>query len=222
MKVPYTNREQAARILAEHLADFAGRPDVLVLGIPRGGVPVACEVARELKVPVDVMIVRKLGFPLQPELAMGAVATGGLVIKNPEVASWVSESSLRETIERESAEVRRREQTLRGSRPPARIEDRTVILVDDGLATGSTMRAAIQAVREQGPKAVVVAVPVAPQHTVEALRAKADDVRCPECPQAFFAIGQFYQDFTQVTDAEARSLLERAWAEREPERQPLR
>jgi putative phosphoribosyl transferase len=218
MKMPYENRAQAARELAADLSDYADRADVLVLGIPRGGVPVATVVARELGAAVDVMIVRKLGFPMQPELAMGAVASGGIRVMNPEVEGWVSEEGVRRVVEREEAEVRRRERTLRGERPPPRIRDRTVILVDDGLATGSTMRAAIQAVRAQDPREVVVAVPVAPPRTVRTLRREADEVRCSWAPEAFFAIGQFYRDFTQVSDEAARRLLEAAWAEREPER----
>jgi putative phosphoribosyl transferase len=217
MEGPYTDRKEAGRVLADGLRPLASAEDLLVLGIPRGGVPVAYEVARELGAPLDVMVVRKLGTPWQPELAMGAVASGGVRVLNPMIVEEVAGEEVEGAIERETAEVERRERVFRGERPRPEVSGRLVILVDDGLATGASMRAAAAAARVLEPRRLVVAVPVAPERTVEALRAEEsiDAVVCPWTPPWFMAIGQFYDDFTQVDDAEVRALLERRWAELE-------
>lgn len=206
----YENRIEAGRELAEALNSYAGREHLLVLGLPRGGVPVAREVAEALGAPLDVMIVRKLGVPGQEELAMGAIATGNVRVVNPRVveAAGILDEDIDAVAAHEQEELRRREQTYRGDRPGPRVEGRCVILVDDGLATGSTMRAAIAAVRQQKPAEVIVAVPVAPPETIESLRDEANAVICPLTPSAFFGIGQWYEDFSQTTDEEVRRLLD--------------
>ncbi|MEX0704918.1 MAG: phosphoribosyltransferase [Planctomycetales bacterium] len=215
MLQPYADRIDAGRRLAEHLKQYADRKDVLVLALPRGGVPVAREIAAALGAELDLMIVRKLGLPGQEELAMGAIASGGLRVLNDRVVglAGISADTIAAVAQRELAELRRREQAYRRDRPRPAVEGRCVILVDDGLATGSTMRAAIGAVRRGNPAEVVVAVPVAPPDTVAALRAEADEVVCPETPADFFGIGQFYVDFTQTTDDEVRRLLQDAWSD---------
>jgi putative phosphoribosyl transferase len=209
----YRNRAEAAGQLADLLQAYANRPDVLVLALPRGGVPIAFEIAKRLNAALDLMLVRKLGVPGNEELAMGAVAAAGDRVLNEEVVSGLALSD--EIIERVAAaelqELERRERLYRGERPAPRLQGRCVILVDDGLATGATMRAAIAVVRYQQPAEVVVAVPVAPPHAVEALRHEADAVICPATPEPFLGIGRWYEDFTQVTDEEVRTLLERAW-----------
>jgi predicted phosphoribosyltransferase len=205
----FRNRTDAGRRLAEKLAAYANRPDVLVLGLPRGGVPVGFEVARVLGAPLDVFLVRKLGVPGYEELAMGAVASGGGRVLNDEIVHGlgISEHEIDAAVARELEELARREQLFRGDRPPPDIEGRTVILVDDGLATGATMRAASQALRQQHPARIVVAVPTASPDTCEALKAEADDVICAMTPEPFFAVGHWYEDFTQTTDDEVRHLL---------------
>jgi predicted phosphoribosyltransferase len=205
----FRNRTDAGRRLAEKLAAYANRPDVLVLGLPRGGVPVGFEVARALGAPLDVFPVRKLGVPGYEELAMGAVATGGVRVLNDEIVGGlgISEHEIDAAVARELEELARREQLFRGDRLPPDIEGRTVILVDDGLATGATMRAAIQALRQQHPAYIVVAVPTASPDTCEALKAEADDVICAMTPEPFFAVGHWYEDFTQTTDEEVRDFL---------------
>ncbi|GAB4249874.1 MAG: phosphoribosyltransferase [Thermoleophilia bacterium] len=209
----FADRAQAGRELAERLQQFADRQDVLVLALPRGGVPVAYEVARSLHVPLDVFIVRKLGVPGHEELAMGAVASGGTRVLNQEVLSYVRVP--REEIElatrRELEEVERREKLYRGDRPPPKIEGRTVILVDDGLATGSTMRAAVHALRGLGPQAVVVAVPTAAPQTCAEVGREVDEVICVMTPEPFYAVGAWYQDFAQTSDEEVRRMLRSAW-----------
>lgn len=208
----FRDRVDAGRRLAERLSSYAGRPDVIVLGLPRGGIPVAYEVARALGAPLDVFVVRKLGWPMQPELAMGAIASGGVIVLNEEVIEMVGAG--RELIEsvadEERRELARREREYRGDRPPPSIRGRTVILVDDGLATGSTMRAAARAVREQDPARLVIAVPVGAPETCESLRAEADEVVCVLQPPFFQAVGLWYDRFEQTTDAEVRRLLEDA------------
>jgi predicted phosphoribosyltransferase len=208
----FRDRVDAGRRLAERLSSYAGRPDVIVLGLPRGGIPVAYEVARALGAPLDVFVVRKLGWPIQPELAMGAIASGGVIVLNEEVIEMVGAG--RELIEsvadEERRELARREREYRGDRPPPSIRGRTVILVDDGLATGSTMRAAARAVREQDPARLVIAVPVGAPETCESLRAEADEVVCVLQPPFFQAVGLWYDRFEQTTDAEVRRLLEDA------------
>lgn len=205
----FADRAEAGRELAAALSDYAGRDDVLVLALPRGGVPVAFEIAQELGVPLDVFVVRKLGLPVQPELAMGAIASGGIRVLNDEVVhgAGVSAETIEEVSARERQELDRREQLYRGERPPPAIAGKTVVLVDDGLATGSTMRAAIAALREQRPRRIVVAVPLAPPQTCEELRAEADEVVCLHTPEPFLAIGIWYEHFPQTSDGEIRHLL---------------
>jgi putative phosphoribosyl transferase len=212
MPVRFPDRREAGRQLAEELHHCADRSDVIVLALPRGGVPVAHEVALALRAPLDVFLVRKLGVPGQEELAMGAIATGGVQVLNEEVLEIAQIAP--EEIERVAAEERiellRRERAYRGDRPPPDLSDRIVILVDDGLATGSSMRAAAQAVRRQGPARIIVAVPTAARETVSALRAEVDEVVCLMTPEPFYAVGVWYEDFTQTSDEEVRSLLESA------------
>jgi predicted phosphoribosyltransferase len=207
----FRNRNDAGRQLAEKLAAYADRPDVLVLALPRGGVPVGYEVARALGAPLDVFLVRKLGVPGYEELAMGAVATGGVRVLNDEIVRGlgISEHGIDVAVAREMEELARRERLYRGDRPPPDVAGRTVILVDDGLATGATMRAAVAALREQQPTRIVVAVPTASPDTCEVLKAEADDVVCAITPEPFFAVGHWYEDFTQTTDDEVRELLAR-------------
>jgi predicted phosphoribosyltransferase len=207
----FRNRTDAGRRLAEKLAAYADRPDVLVLALPRGGVPVGYGVARALGAPLDVFLVRKLGVPGYEELAMGAVASGGVRVLNEEIVRGlgISEHEIDAVAARELQEVRRRERLYRGDRPPPDVGGRTAILVDDGLATGATMRAAIRALRQQTPARIVVAVPTASPDTCEALKTEADDVICAMTPEPFFAVGHWYDDFTQTTDDEVRELLGR-------------
>lgn len=205
----FRNRSDAGRRLAEKLAAYANRPHVLVLGLPRGGVPVSFEVARALGAALDVFLVRKLGVPGYEELAMGAVATGGGRVLNDEIVRGlgISEHEIDAVVARELQEVARRERLYRGDRPPPDVGGQTVILVDDGLATGATMRAAIEALRRQQPAHIVVAVPTASPDTCEALKAEADDVICAMTPEPFFAVGHWYDDFAQTTDDEVRDCL---------------
>ena len=215
MHLRYSNRSEAARLLAQALQPYAGGSDMLILGLPRGGVPVAYEVAQTLKAPLDLMLVRKLGVPGHEELAMGAIATGGIRVLNAEVIErlGISDTEVERIAAREQQELQRRDRVYRGHRPPPDMEGRCVILVDDGLATGATMRSAIAAVRQQKPARLVVAVPVAPLHTVARLREEADEVVCPATPEPFFSIGRWYEDFAPVTDEDVRVLLEQAWRE---------
>jgi putative phosphoribosyl transferase len=215
MHLRYINRSEAARPLAEALQPYAGRSDVLILGLPRGGVPVAYKVAQTLKVSLDLMLVRKLGVPGHEELAMGAIATGGIRVLNDDVVEGlgISDADIERIAAREQQELQRRDRVYRGNRPPPDMEGQCVILVDDGLATGATMRSAIAAVRRQNPARLVVAVPVAPLHTVARLREEADEVVCPATPEPFFSIGQWYEDFAPVSDEDVRALLEQAWRE---------
>jgi putative phosphoribosyl transferase len=221
----YRNRFEAGHVLATRLMAFAERPDVLVLALPRGGVPVGFEVAAVLHAPLDVFVVRKLGLPGQPELAMGAIASGGIRVLNPEVVEYlkVPAAVIDAVAAREQQELERRERQYRGTAPAPSIGARTVILVDDGLATGSTMRAAAAAVRQRNPAAVVVAVPVAPPATCAALRndPDVDDVVCPVTPEYFSAVGQWYDDFAQTTDEEVRELIERAGQAARSRREPV-
>ncbi|MCZ4494636.1 MAG: Erythromycin esterase [Conexibacter sp.] len=217
----FSDRLAAGRALAERLRAYAGRDDVVVLGLPRGGVPVAFEVAQALGAPLDVFVVRKLGVPGHEELAFGAVATGGMRVINKELVDsldlpleWI------EAIDaKERRELERQERTFRADRPPPDLSGRTVVLVDDGLATGSTMVAAVQAVRQEEPARIVVAVPVADADVCEALRSLADEVVCLQTPRPFRAVGQWYEDFSQTGDDEVRQLLERA--RRPPPEAPL-
>ena len=208
----YRDRADAARRLARRLESYAGRPDVRVLGLPRGGVPVAFELARALDAPLDVFLVRKLGVPGHEELAMGAIATGGVRFVNEEVvaAAGVSEEEIEAVAKREREELERRERLHRGDRPPLDVAGGTAILVDDGLATGSTMRAAVEALRRQRAERIVVAVPVGSRAAVAALEPEVDEIVCPSAPEPFVAISLWYEVFSQVTDEEVGELLERA------------
>lgn len=199
-------------MLADRLQRFANRDDVAVLALPRGGVPIGYEVARGLGAPLDVFVVRKLGLPGHPELAMGAIASGGVRVMNEDVLESyrVSQAAIEAVTRAERVELERRERAYRDGRPLVAIEGRTVLLVDDGLATGSTMRAAVLAVRRLHPARVVVAVPVGAWQTCEALRDVADDVICVSTPEPFSAVGLWYVDFSQTTDEEVRQLLSRA------------
>lgn len=208
MSAMLVDRRDAGRLLARELAQYRGQSDVIVLGLPRGGVPVAYEVAQALDAPLDVFIVRKLGFPGHEEYAMGAIASGGVRVMNADVAGMqIPQSMIDQATAREQAELERRERLYRGDRPALDLRDRTVILVDDGLATGSTMRAAVQAVRQQHPRRVVVAVPVAAFATCSDMRREADEVVCMLTPQPFRAVGLWYRNFDQTSDAEVHALL---------------
>lgn len=213
MDVPIKNRKVAGEALAEKLAKYRDRDDVLVLALPRGGVPVAAEIAEALGAGLDLMIVRKLGLPAWEELAMGAIASGGIRVLNDDVISAhrVSEAVIEKVAKKEQAELERRDRTYRGERPALDIRGRCVILVDDGIATGATMEAAIDALRRQDPAQVVLAVTVAPQETLDRLAGKVDDIACLATPEPFMAIGKWYQDFGQTSDEEVRELLDRAW-----------
>jgi predicted phosphoribosyltransferase len=205
----YRDRREAGRVLAAELTSYRGKPGLLVLGLARGGVPVAWEVAAALGADLDVFLVRKLGVPRWPELAMGALASGGRVVMNDDVVSnlHISDDQVRSVIDSETTELRRRELAYRGGRPEADLRGRTVMLVDDGIATGASMLAAVRAVRAAGARSVVVAVPVGPRTACRQLAAEADDVVCATMPVGFDAVGQVYADFHQVTDDEVRTLL---------------
>lgn len=208
----FRDRTEAGQVLADKLASYANRPDVLVLALPRGGVPVAFEVARALHAPLDVFLVRKLGLPGQEELAMGAIATGGTRVLNEEVVDKLNipDEVIDAVAIEEEQELHRRELDYRDGRPAPDVRGRIILLVDDGLATGSTMRAAVAALRQQEPKRIVVAVPVGAFQTCAELREEADEVVCALTPEAFYAVGMWYEDFTQTSDEEVRDLLARA------------
>ena len=209
---PLVDRHDAGRVLASRLARYAGRDDVLVLGLPRGGVPVAYEVAQALGAPMDLFLVRKLGTPGHRELAMGAIASGGIRVLNDEVVRWyrIPELEIERVVREEEQELDRRERAYREGRPAPNLENRIVILIDDGLATGSTMRAAAQAVRQRHPSRVVVAVPVGARDTCAELANVADEVICARMPEPFSAVGQWYLDFAQTDDDEVRRLLQQS------------
>lgn len=208
----FRDRREAGRMLATLLERYANRPDVVVLALPRGGVPVGYEVAQALKAPLDIFLVRKLGVPGHEELAMGALASGGVRVLNEDVVRHlhISEATIDAVAKEEQRELERRERLYRDGKPPLDVRGRTAILVDDGLATGSTMRAAIQALRPQHPAAIVVAVPVAAAATCAEFKSEADDVICASTPEPFHAVGLWYADFTQTTDAEVHDSLGRA------------
>jgi putative phosphoribosyl transferase len=205
----FRNRQHAGELLAPLLSGYRSQPKTLVLALPRGGVPVAAVLARSLGLPLDVFPVRKLGAPGQPEFAMGAIAVNGLVVLHRHAIAnlHVAQPTLDAVIAREHEVLLRQERTYRESRPPLILAGKSVILVDDGLATGYTMLAAIRAVREQHAARIVVAVPIAPSDTLELLRPEADEVICVHTPPRLFAIGQFYEDFTQTTDDQVREAL---------------
>ncbi|MCJ7452734.1 MAG: hypothetical protein MUO39_09720, partial [Steroidobacteraceae bacterium] len=205
----FQDRVDAGRALARALISFNGASDAIVLGLPRGGVPVASEVANALRLPLDVLVVRKLGLPWQPELAMGAIASGGAIVMNEDVLEHAA--GRRDLVEqvkrRELAELERREREFRGTRPPIAVTGRTAIVVDDGLATGATMEAAVRALRSLGAARVVVAVPVASAEARQRIATLADEIVCLETPRYFSAVGQWYSDFEQTSDSEVSRLL---------------
>ena len=209
MGVRFADRQAAGRALARALGSYANREDVVVLALPRGGVPVAFEVARAIDAPLDVFVVRKLGAPGHPELAMGAIASGGVRVLNDRVVAWYhpSPEELQRITEVEMRELERREQAYRGDRERIPIEGKVAILVDDGLATGASMRAAVQAARRLTPSRVVVAVPVGAPDSCAAIADVADEVVCVLQPESFDAVGLWYDDFLQTTDEEVRTLL---------------
>jgi len=212
MERAFANRTEAGRLLAEKLVNYAGRADVIVLGLPRGGVPVAFEVAQRLGALLDVFIVRKLGVPGFEELAAGAIASGGVRVLNEDVMRSIphADEAINAITARETAELERREQIYREGRPPPELRDRIVILVDDGVATGATMRAAIKALRQSGAAKIIVAVPVGPPETCHELEERADETICLSTPEFFQAVGQYYEDFSQTSDEDVRELLNRA------------
>ena len=220
MKRRFRNRTEAGQFLATKLAAYAGRPEVLVLALPRGGVPVGFEVARALDAPLDVFLVRKLGVPGHEELAMGAIASGGVRVLNQEVVEMlhIPEGVIAAVADEEQRELERRERAYRGDRPVPSVRGRTVILVDDGLATGSSMRAAATALRQRGPARIVVAVPTAAPETCNEFKTEVDEIVCAITPDPFYAVGLWYEDFSQTTDQEVRDLLE--GASREPTSNP--
>jgi putative phosphoribosyl transferase len=208
----FRDREHAGQILAQKLSRYANRNDVLVLALPRGGVPVGYKVARALRAPLDVFLVRKLGVPRHEELAMGAIASGGVRVLNEEVVDGlhIPPQIIERVAQRETKELERRERLYRDDRPSPDVRDKTVILIDDGLATGSTMRAAAEALRKQSPARIVVAVPVAAASTCEEFQQLVDEIICAATPEPFHAVGIWYEQFDQTTDEEVRELLERA------------
>jgi len=212
MEHAFPNRAEAGRLLAEKLVKYAGRDDVIVLGLPRGGVPVAFEVAQRLGAPFDVFIVRKLGVPGFEELAAGAIASGGVRVLNQDVVRAIphAEEAIEAVTAKETAELERREQIYREGRPSPELSDRIVILVDDGLATGATMRAAVKALRQRGIAKIVVAVPVGPPDTCREIEQEADEIVCLSTPPFFQAVGQYYEDFSQTSDEDVRELLSQA------------
>lgn len=208
----FEDRIDAGRQLAAKLSHYANRPEVIVLALPRGGVPVAYEVAVALKAPLDVFLVRKLGAPSQRELAMGAIASGGVRVLNDDVVNYlgIPEEVIDRVAEEEMRELYRREREYRGARAMENLQDRIVILVDDGLATGSTMRAAIKALHQFKPAKIVVGVPVSAPETCAEFEQEVDEIICVQTPQPFRAVGLWYRDFSQTTDDEVRTLLARA------------
>ena len=212
MRIRFTNRAEAGKMLAKSLSNHAGSPGLLVLALPRGGVPVAYEVARALKAPLDVFVVRKLGVPDNPELAMGAIASGGVRVLNESVVTMLGLSPLviDEVARRELKEVERREITYRNHRPPLSIRGRTVIVIDDGIATGSTMRAAIEALSQLNPARLIVATPTVAWSTAEELRAEVDEFCALITPENFNSVGEWYVEFPQTSDEEVCALLEKA------------
>ena len=216
MEGAFPDRAEAGRVLATKLSKYAGSDDVIVLGLPRGGVPVAYEVAQSLRVPLDVFMVRKLGVPGFEELAVGAIASGGVRVLNEDVVRALpnADEIIDAVTERENLELERREQQYRSNRPAPEISGRTVILIDDGLATGATMRAAVKALRQREAARIVVAVPVGPPDTCKEFEDVADEVVCASAPEFFQAVGQYYEDFSQTSDDEVRDLLARAAEDR--------
>jgi len=214
----FADRTSAGQALAEKLRAYANRSDVIVLGLPRGGVPVGFEVAKVLKAPLDIFLVRKLGVPGQEELAMGAIASGGVRVLNDGVVSslHLSETQINQVVAKEQQELERREHLYREDHPAPTLCDQSIILVDDGLATGATMRAAIKALRQQQPARIVVAVPVSSPETYHDMQAEVDEVICPLTPEPFHSVGFWYKDFSQTTDEEVTTLLQQTTAYPQP------
>jgi putative phosphoribosyl transferase len=214
LRLPFEDRAYAGRLLGQALAKYANRPDVIVLALPRGGVPVGFEAAQAINASLDIMLVRKLGTPGHEELAMGAIASGGITVFNAELVSrlHIGPELMEAAIKREQQELERREQAYRGNHSPPVVENRHVILVDDGLATGASMRAAVAALRQRNPASIIVAIPVAPPDTVEVLKEEADEVICLAMPEPFLAVGRWYRDFSQTSDEDVKSLLESVWS----------
>jgi predicted phosphoribosyltransferase len=208
----FKDRREAGRKLAQTLSPYAGRPDMLILALPRGGVPVAYEVALALSAPLDVFIVRKLGLPGQEELAIGAIASGGIRILNGDILRMLSvaDEIVNFVVRREVQELQRREKLYRGERPSPEVRDRTIIIIDDGLATGASMRAAVAGLRARHPARIAVAVPVAAGAACDAIRPEVDEIVCVAMPEPFYGVSRWYEDFAQVTDDEVRILLEEA------------
>ena len=209
----FQNRTTAGRELAQQLKHYANRKDVIVLGTPRGGVPVAFEVATALEAPLDIFVLRKLGVPGHKELAFGAIASGGIRILDRHTIEGlgITGTEIERVTRAEQLELERRECAYRGGRPPLNVRRLTVILVDDGIATGSSMRAAVRALQQMNPATLVIATPVAPRSTCNRLRPEVDELVCLEMPEPFYGVGQFYRDFSEVPDAEVIHLLECAW-----------
>ncbi len=209
VRLPFKNRKSAGNLLAQALSAYRDRQDLVVLALPRGGVPVGAKVAEAMDAPLDVMIVRKLGTPGQEELAMGAIASGGIRVLNEELVTFagIDQETIDEVSTLEQKELERQEKIYRGGRARVDLEGQTVLLVDDGLATGTTMRAAVQATRAEGAAVIVVAIPVAPPDTIEQLYNIADDVVCLQSPEPFGGVGLWYLDFRQTTDQEVIDLL---------------
>ena len=208
----FRDRHDAGRQMAKKLSNYAGHMDIIVLALPRGGVPVAYEIQQSLKAPLDLLIVRKLGLPGEEELAIGAVASGGIRILNEDViqALAVNQITIDRVTLRETAELQRRERQYRGDRPPPALRDRIVILVDDGLATGASMLAAVQAVRSRNPAQIVAAIPTASTQAVGLLRPAVDEIHYVMAPEPFEGVGKWYEDFSQTTDQEVQFLLQAA------------
>jgi predicted phosphoribosyltransferase len=215
----FRNRHDAGQKLAKKLTDYAGRNDVLVLGLPRGGVPVAYEVAERLNAPLDVFLVRKLGVPYQEELAMGAIASNGVRVLNPSVIRQlrIPDAVIDKVAENEQRELERREREYRDALPPPEVAGKIVIVIDDGLATGATMRAAALALKMQNPQKVVVAAPVAALETCEEFAREVSEIVCAATPEPFYGVGMWYEDFSQTTDEEVRQLLRASWQQSAPQ-----
>jgi putative phosphoribosyl transferase len=212
----FRDRTEAGKYLATKLLNYKDRPDVLVLALPRGGVPVAFEIAQALRVPLDIFLVRKLGVPGHEELAMGAISTAGVRVLNEDTVDYlrIPEHIIDSIAAEELKELKRRERAYRGNRPEPDVKGKTVILIDDGLATGSTIRAAAQALRQQRPARIIVAVPVSAPETCDEYRIGVDEIICAVTPEPFLGVGMWYLDFSQTTDEEVRDLLERARGEK--------
>lgn len=205
----FKNRKEAGKLLAKELEEYAKRDDAIVLGLPRGGVPVAAEISKILELPLDAFLVRKLGTPGQEELAMGAIAMGGVKVINENIVQMLrlTEEQIDAVAQAEQVELERRNDAYRGGRPAPEVEGKVVILVDDGLATGATMRAAVEAIKTMGPAKIIIAVPVSPKDTYHEFKKMVDEIDCLSVPESFMAVGQWYEEFGQTSDAEVQEIL---------------